>query len=200
MNKTILTAIAPLLLAVAPMKPIFATVPPSEVYENKQIGKITIIMENLPRGATFNQERVLSMLSTKQGDPFSQLTFDHDLKSLAEEYDKAIPTIQTENGEVYITIKLWQKPMIRSITWNGSTTLVTSLDFPFQTSSTSRSFLKSRKRYFSGRAFPAPGGRKAPFRGGRIRSLARNKLSVNGRRQKTDTGPLTLRLLFAVLG
>lgn len=126
MNKTILTAIAPLLLAVAPMKPIFAAVPASEVYENKQIGKITIIMENLPRGATFNQERVLSMLSTKQGDPFSQLTFDHDLKSLAEEYDKAIPTIQTENGEVYITIKLWQKPMIRSITWNGNDKIKTS--------------------------------------------------------------------------
>lgn len=120
MNKTILAAIAPLLLVTAPMKPIFASPPASEVYENKRVGKITIVMENLPRGATFNQERVLSKLRTKQGDPFSQLTFDQDLKTLSEEYDKAVPTVQTENGEVYITIKLTQKPIIRSITWSGN--------------------------------------------------------------------------------
>lgn len=120
MRRTILAAIAPLLLVTAPISPIFARSTPSEVYENKRVGKITVVMENLPRGSTFHEERILSMLRTKQGDPFSQLTFDQDLKTLSEEYDKAIPTVQTEGGEVYITIKLWQKPIIRSITWSGN--------------------------------------------------------------------------------
>ena len=125
MNKKVLAAIALLLFLAAPMNPLFAALPSSEVYENKRVGKITIIMENLPRGATFNQERALSKLRTKAGDPFSQLTFDHDLKTLSEEYDRAVPTIETSQGEVYITIKIWQKPMIRAITWNGNTKVKT---------------------------------------------------------------------------
>ncbi|MCB1110250.1 MAG: outer membrane protein assembly factor BamA [Chlamydiia bacterium] len=125
MNKKFLVAIAPLLLMTAPITSLFSAPPSSEVYENKQVGKITIFMENLPRGATFNQERVLSKLRTKAGDPFSQLTFDHDLKTLSEEYDKAVPTIETHQGEVYITIKLWQKPMIRAVTWSGNTKVST---------------------------------------------------------------------------
>ncbi len=125
MNKKVLVAIAPLLFLAAPMKPIFAALPSSEVYENKQVRKITIIMENLPRGATFNQERVLSKLRTKAGDPFSQLTFDQDLKTLSDEYDRAVPHVETSQGEVYITIKLWQKPMIRAVTWSGNSKVKT---------------------------------------------------------------------------
>ncbi len=125
MNKSILKAIAPLLLIAAPIGPIFAAMPVSEAYENKRVGKITIVMENLPRGATFNQERVLAKLRTKTGDPFSQLTFDHDLKTLSEEYDRAVPTMKTDQGEVNITINLWQKPMIRAISWSGNTKMKT---------------------------------------------------------------------------
>lgn len=125
MNKKVLVAIAPLLFLAAPMKPIFAALPSSEVYENKQVRKITVVMENLPRGATFNQERVLSKLRTKAGDPFSQLTFDQDLKTLSDEYDRAVPTVETSQGEVYITIKLWQKPMIRAVTWSGNSKVKT---------------------------------------------------------------------------
>ncbi len=120
MNTKFLAAIAPLLLITAPMKSIFAASPASEIYENKRVGKIAIVIENLPRGATFNQERVLAKLRTKSGDPFSQLTFDRDLKTLSEEYDRAVPTMETSQGEVYITIKLWQKPMIRAISWSGN--------------------------------------------------------------------------------
>lgn len=125
MNTKILTAITPLLLLTAPMAQVFAHYPQTEVYEHKRVGKITVVMENLPRGATFNQDRVLSKLRTKTGDPFSQLTFDQDLKSISEEYDKAVPTMETRDGEVYITIQLWQKPMIRSITWSGNTKIKT---------------------------------------------------------------------------
>jgi len=120
MNKKIQVALTSLVFLTAPLSTLFAVLPTSEVYENKRVGKITIMMENLPRGATFNQERVLTKLGTKTGDPFSQLTFDNDLKTLSQEYDRAEPSIETQQGEVNITIKLWQKPMIRSITYSGN--------------------------------------------------------------------------------
>jgi len=60
------------------------------------------------------------MLRTKAGDPFSQLTFDHDLKMLSDEYDRAEPMIESKDGKIFIEIKLWQKPMIRSISWSGN--------------------------------------------------------------------------------
>ena len=97
-----------------------------EAYENKRIEKISISMENLPKGASFNKEIVLSQLRTKKGDPFSQLTFDQDLKTLSEEYDKAEPTIEIRGSEIYITIKLWQKPKIRSIHWSGNKKIKTA--------------------------------------------------------------------------
>lgn len=125
MNKTLLTAIAPLLLVTAPITPIFAKAFATGTYENERVGNIHVEIKNLPRGATFNQERVLSMLRTKKGDPFSQLTFDQDLKALSEEYDRAVPTVKTGDGEVYITIELWQKPIIRSITWSGNNKIKT---------------------------------------------------------------------------
>lgn len=126
MNKHLLFAIAPLMLMTAPMTSAFAApYSSSEVYENKRVGKITVVVENAPKGATFSQERILSKLRTKAGDPFSQLTFDQDLKTLSEEYDRAVPTMETHQGEVYITIKLWQRPMIRSISWSGNTKVST---------------------------------------------------------------------------
>ena len=120
MNNKVLTALTSLVFFTAPLSALHAAGPSTEVYENKRVSKITVTVENLPRGAAFNQDRILSKLRTKAGDPFSQITFDHDLKTLSEEYDRAEPTIGTQNGEVQINIKLWQKPMIRSITWSGN--------------------------------------------------------------------------------
>ncbi|WP_194848510.1 outer membrane protein assembly factor BamA [Candidatus Neptunochlamydia vexilliferae] len=113
------------LFAAMPIKSMAIMPQSAEVYEGRRVGDITIEVENLPRGVTFNQKRLLSKLRTKVGDPFSQLTFDQDLKMLSEEYDKAIPTIETGQGEVYITIELWQKPMIRAISWSGNTKVKT---------------------------------------------------------------------------
>ncbi len=98
----------------------------SQSIEQKKIANITLIMENLPRGGTFDQQRALSKLRTKVGDPFSQITFDHDLKNLSEEYDRTEPHVTLQGGEVYITIKIWQKPTIRSIKWHGNRKMKTS--------------------------------------------------------------------------
>lgn len=115
MNKRFLLYLTPLLLATAPTTPIFAEQQIVEVYEQKKVANIRIKMENQPSGTNFNATQVLSKLQTKTGDPFSQSTFDHDLKTLSEEYDKAEPVIEMKNGELFITIKIWQKPVIRNV-------------------------------------------------------------------------------------
>ena len=99
----------------------------SQSIEHKKIANITLIMENLTRGEMFDQERALSKLRTKVGDPFSQITFDSDLKNLSEEYDRSEPNITLYEGEVYITIKIWQKPFIRSIKWYGNRKIKTAI-------------------------------------------------------------------------
>ncbi|MEM8727194.1 MAG: outer membrane protein assembly factor BamA [Chlamydiota bacterium] len=120
MNKKVLTATICFLFLSTPTSTLFAAAPSVEIHENKRVGAITVVMENLPRGAPFNQRHVLSKLRTKVGDPFSQSTFDQDLKALSDRYDRAVPHIETSQGEVYITIKVRQKPMIRTVRWIGN--------------------------------------------------------------------------------
>ena len=97
----------------------------SESYDDQQVGKIDVVAENLPANASFDQKNALNRLKTKVGDPFSQTVFDADLKTLAEEYDRVEPIIEVHNGEVYITLKVWPRPHIRSIKWNGNAHLKT---------------------------------------------------------------------------
>jgi outer membrane protein insertion porin family len=115
MNKTFLLYITPLLLATAPMHYAFSSQPSIEAYEHKKVANIKIKLENLPPGSPFNSEQVLTKLNTKAGDPFSQITFDQDLKTLSQEYDRTEPSIEIKNGEIYITIRIWQKPIIKQI-------------------------------------------------------------------------------------
>lgn len=99
--------------------------PTTVAFEDRKIAHIDIQAENLPPNATFDPKIVLSRLKTKVGDPFSQMTFDSDLKTLSEEYDRVEPNIQVNNGEVYLSIKVWPRPVIRSIKWNGNTHIKT---------------------------------------------------------------------------
>jgi outer membrane protein insertion porin family len=99
---------------------VFARYTSSENYDYKTIESIDITMENLPSGGSFDPNIVLSKLKTHVGDPFSQLTFDSDLKTLANEYDRVEPSVSVKDGKVYISLKLWARPTIRSITWNGN--------------------------------------------------------------------------------
>jgi len=98
----------------------------TDIDENKRVAKITVVVENLPANATFNQEHVLSKLSVKVGDPFSHLTFDQDLKALSQEYDRVEPTLEMRQGELCITIKLWRRPIVRAITYRGNVHIKTS--------------------------------------------------------------------------
>ena len=104
------------LLLISIIHPIFSF----ETYENKKVGQIDVIFEKQDPEHPFDTKSVLSRLKTRNGDPFSQLTFDRDLKSLSDEYDKVEPLIYLKNNEIYITLRLWPLPMIHSIKWEGN--------------------------------------------------------------------------------
>lgn len=112
-------------LTCAPLHPAMASSYSTEAFEDRKIANIEIKAENLPPNASFDPKTVLSRLKTKVGDPFSQMTFDGDLKALSEEYDRVEPEIQVNNGEVYLTIRVWPRPMIRMIKWSGNSHIKT---------------------------------------------------------------------------
>jgi outer membrane protein insertion porin family len=95
------------------------------IYDQTTVGNIDVIAEQLPPNISFNGKAVLNKLKTKSGDPFSQVIFDDDLKTLAEEYDRVEPLFEIHNGELYITLKVWIRPTIRSIQWEGNSYIKT---------------------------------------------------------------------------
>ncbi len=127
MSKRSLALLSIVAFTCAPMAPIFAFQSSSvEAFEDRKIASIDVVAENLPADASFDPKTVISRLKTKVGDPFSQLTFDNDLKALSEEYDRVEPVINVHNGEVYVTIKVWPRPIVRTLKWVGNTHLKTS--------------------------------------------------------------------------
>lgn len=119
MNKSLFAYTLPFFLLTGSIAPVVAHSPSIEAYESKRVAAIRIDLETT-KSSTYNQKHILEMLKTKVGDPFSQSVFDSDLKKLSEEYDRAIPSIEMRNGELYITIKVWQKPVIDAIQWKGN--------------------------------------------------------------------------------
>ncbi len=121
MSKNFLACLSLFALTCSPMHTLMASTPPSiEAFEDRKIANIDVQAENLPPNASFDPKAVVSRLRTKVGDPFSQMTFDSDLKTLSEEYDRVEPQIRVNNGEVYITLKIWPRPMVRTIKWSGN--------------------------------------------------------------------------------
>ncbi|NGX46364.1 MAG: Outer membrane protein assembly factor BamA, partial [Chlamydiae bacterium] len=97
-----------------------AAAPTVEVYENRCVASIDIQVENLPEGATFDPRPILSKLRTQVGDPFSQYIFDQDLKTLATDYDRVDPYASVDGDDVHITLKVWLRPKINEIAWEGN--------------------------------------------------------------------------------
>lgn len=89
-------------------------------YEEQRVAKIEIINAAPGCEDTFDSYSILARLKTKENDLFSQLEFDQDLKTLATEFDQVQPSIESRDDQIYIHIKLWPKPTIRSIQWYGN--------------------------------------------------------------------------------
>src|ERR1700722_6942151 len=86
-------------------------------YDQLKVAKIDILPETISQSDEFDATAVRSRLKTKFGGLFSQMEFDNDLKCLAEEYDRIEPALQVINGEIYITLRIWNRPTIRTITF-----------------------------------------------------------------------------------
>ena len=106
--------------------PVFAAPSTVEMLEEKRVRKIDIIFENVPEGQVMDPKQVLSRLETRPDDLFSQQIFDIDLKTLATEYDRIIPSLQNRDDGIDIVLKIWVKPMIESISFVGNTKIKTS--------------------------------------------------------------------------
>ena len=118
MNRIIYRIAAVLTMAAMAPPPVFAVYSAVETFENKSVSSINLIMET--RDAPFNAENVQSTMRTKVGDPVHQVTFDNDLKMLSKDYDRIEPSLNVSQGQVAITVRVWQKPMIKRIDWNGN--------------------------------------------------------------------------------
>lgn len=96
----------------------------AELYDDKKVGRVEVIIDSEDGYA--DPGPVLSRLKTKEGDDFSGLIFDSDLKALSDEYDRVTPSLKLHNGEVYVTIHVAPKPIIHRIEWSGNTQYSTS--------------------------------------------------------------------------
>ncbi|CAF24450.1 unnamed protein product [Candidatus Protochlamydia amoebophila UWE25] len=88
-------------------------------FENQAINKIEIQVHSRAGIITDNQT-LMSRLRTQPGGFFSQADFDEDLKTLAQEFDRVDPIVNTTEEKVSITLNLWPKPTIRNIHWCGN--------------------------------------------------------------------------------
>jgi outer membrane protein insertion porin family len=114
------------LFTCSPFAQIYSAPLLAEAYESRPVERIDIQAENLPPGSSFDPRPVMEKLQTKVGDPFSQLVFDTDLKTLSEEYDRIEPDIEVKNGAVFVTLKVWLRPTIHKIIWQGNTNIKSS--------------------------------------------------------------------------
>lgn len=106
-----------IILISLPFKPLFGQV---LQFENQVIEKLDIEVVNLPSDCQFDESSVTSRIKTRGGDLFSQNEFDNDLKTLAKEYDRVEPQLSIVGDRLYILLKIWPKPVIRSISWCGN--------------------------------------------------------------------------------
>ncbi len=89
-------------------------------YEQLIIEKIDVIFVNEPDTSGYRPKKVLDVLRTSKGDRFNQADFDTDLKALANEYDQVEPEVKVVDEKMEITLKIWPKPIIGSITFEGN--------------------------------------------------------------------------------
>ena len=88
-------------------------------YDDKVVDDIAVEYHG-DKEISFDVHAIKARMLTKEGLPFSPLDFDADLKTLADEYDRIEPSIVIDDsGDLDITLSIWPRPIIRTITWEG---------------------------------------------------------------------------------
>ena len=86
---------------------------------DKSVVQIQLVFNKSSQGS-FDEMAIKKRLKTKVNDIFSQTKFDEDLKMLAVEFSRIDPEVTELNNEVFITIKLYPKPVVGKIIWEGN--------------------------------------------------------------------------------
>jgi outer membrane protein insertion porin family len=94
--------------------------PAVELYEERKVSEIHIEYDSPDPHVSFDPKPVLAKLRTKEGDQFSQFTFDNDLKTLSEEYDRVQPSLRVQGDQVFIVIHVVPRPVIHQIRFEGN--------------------------------------------------------------------------------
>lgn len=94
-------------------------------YENMVVERIDIQIVNQP-GSCADSNAIMARIKTRAGDFFSQSDFDSDLKRLVAEFDRVDPFVEMVNDKLHIILKIWPRPLIRTITWVGNCKVQTS--------------------------------------------------------------------------
>ncbi|MFY7843465.1 MAG: outer membrane protein assembly factor BamA [Rhabdochlamydiaceae bacterium] len=90
-----------------------------EMHENQIVKKIIFLPQKSLESDLFDPKIVASKLKTQEKSIFSQNTFDADLKLLADDYDHVDTEFINEDGGLVILVKVWPKPIINNIIWEG---------------------------------------------------------------------------------
>ncbi|CAM0117385.1 outer membrane protein assembly factor BamA [Rhabdochlamydiaceae symbiont of Dictyostelium giganteum] len=91
-----------------------------EQVHHQRVSNILIQVENVPPESSFDETLILEKLKTQKGAPFSPSIFDQDLKTLSEHYDRIEPVVKVQSGEIVISLKVWLRPIIKNIVWEGN--------------------------------------------------------------------------------
>lgn len=94
-------------------------------YENQVIARLDIEVANASADCALEAAPIKARMSTKEGGLFYQAEFDNDLKTLIHEFDRIEPILECVDGKMYITLKIWPKPVIRTIIWEGNCKIAT---------------------------------------------------------------------------
>jgi len=89
-------------------------------FENQVIEQVDVLIEGESSSSDFYEQAVKARIKTKTAEIFSQAEFDRDLKALAKEFDYVEPSLRSRNGRLFITLKVWPKPIIRTICFDGN--------------------------------------------------------------------------------
>lgn len=90
----------------------------SIIYENQQIESIEVQVDE--ETDSYFERMAKSRMQTKEGGFFSQFEFDQDLKTLAKDFDRIDPRLDSQNGRLKIYLYLAPKPKIQGIQFVGN--------------------------------------------------------------------------------
>ncbi|MCB1149094.1 MAG: outer membrane protein assembly factor BamA, partial [Chlamydiia bacterium] len=95
-------------------------------YETQVVERIDVNFINAPSSGQLDEGSIVARMKTKPGKLFSLSDFDEDLKALAQSYEDVEPQVEMRDGKLYITLSISLKPQIRTIQWNGNSSISTA--------------------------------------------------------------------------